>query len=133
MYWPSTPSDGEYVFKVIGGDELDPDDYLSRLSDWRDCSLWPTSSRQSEVVQRSIRQQRDPLAKEGVVGAFCRAYPIEDVITAYLPDVYAPSVMSGRYDCPSYIAVNVVTLDRCLAALAKSIQKLDAESSMTLA
>ncbi|MCX2867567.1 biofilm formation regulator BssR [Kluyvera cryocrescens] len=45
----------------------------------------------------------------------------------------AVCLMSGRYDCPSYIAVNVVTLDRCLAALAKSIQKLDAESSMTLA
>ncbi|WP_052284262.1 biofilm formation regulator BssR [Kluyvera genomosp. 1] len=44
----------------------------------------------------------------------------------------AVCLMSGRYDCPSYIAVNVVTLDRCLAALAKSIEKLDADSSMTL-
>ena len=43
----------------------------------------------------------------------------------------AVCLMSGRYDCPSYIAVNVVTLDRCLAALTKSIQKLDAESSVT--
>ena len=43
----------------------------------------------------------------------------------------AVCLMSGRYDCPSYIAVNVVTLDRCLASLTKSIQKLDAESSVT--
>jgi len=98
MYWPSTPSDGKYIFKVLNGDTLDPDAYLLKLSDWRDCSLWPTSSRQSEVIQRSIRQQQDPLAKEGVVGAFCRAYPIEDVITAFLPDVYAPAAMGGRYD-----------------------------------
>lgn len=98
MYWPSTPSDGEYVFKVIDGDVLDPDAYLSKLSDWRDCSLWPTSSRQSEVIQRSIRQQQDPLAKEGVVGAFCRAYTIEDVIVTFLPDIYEPSAMDGRYD-----------------------------------
>jgi len=98
MYWPSTPSDGVYVYKEIDGDVLDPDQYLSKLSDWRDCSLWPTSSRQSEILQRSIRQQQDPLAKEGVVGAFCRAYSIEDVITAYLPEIYAPSTMGGRYD-----------------------------------
>ncbi len=112
MYWPSTPSDGEYVFKVIGGDELDPDDYLSRLSDWRDCSLWPTSSRQSEVVQRSIRHQQDPLAKGGVVGAFCRSYPIEDAIAVFLSDVYAPSVMNGRYDyIPADSSAGVVLYD----------------------
>ncbi|WP_324664632.1 virulence-associated E family protein [Dehalococcoides mccartyi] len=98
MYWPSTPSDGEYVFKVIDGDQLDPDKYLAKLSDWRDCSLWPTSSRQSEVIQRSIHQQQNPLEKEGVVGAFCRSYSIEDTIATFLPDIYEPSAMAGRYD-----------------------------------
>jgi len=98
MYWPSTPSDGEYVFKVIDGETLDPDAYLVKLSDWHDCSLWPTSSRQSEVIQRTVSQQRDPLEKDGVVGAFCRAYPIEEAIAAFLPDVYEPSAMEGRYD-----------------------------------
>ena len=98
MYWPSTPADGEYVFKEIDGAILDPDAYLSKLSDWKDCSLWPTSSRQSEVIQRNIRQQQDPLEKEGVVGAFCRAYSIEDVIATFLSDVYEASAMSGRYD-----------------------------------
>ena len=98
MYWPSTPSDGKYIFKEIDGDVLDPDAYLSKLSDWHDCSLWPTSSRQSEVIQRNIRQQQDPLEKEGVVGAFCRAYSIEAVIATFLSDVYEPSAMSGRYD-----------------------------------
>lgn len=98
MYWPSTPSDGEYVFKVIDGDELNPDKYLAKLSDWRDCSLWPTSSRQSEVIQRSIHQQQNPLEKEGVVGAFCRSYSIEDTIATFLPDIYEPSAMAGRYD-----------------------------------
>ena len=103
MYWPSTPSDGEYVFKVIDGDELDPDKYLAKLSDWRDCSLWPTSSRQSEVIQRSIHQQQNPLEKEGVVGAFCRSYSIEDAIAEFLHDIYEPSAMMGRYD---YIAAD---------------------------
>lgn len=98
MFWPSAPADGEYVFKVIEGDDLDPDVYLAKLSDWRDCSLWPTSSRQSAVVQRDIRQQQDPLTKDGVVGAFCRAYSISGAIDTFLSDVYAPSVMEGRYD-----------------------------------
>lgn len=112
MYWPSTPSDGEYIFKVIGGDMLDPDEYLSRLSDWRDCSLWPTSSRQSEVIQRGIRQQQDPLTKEGVVGAFCRVYPIEEAIDTFLTDVYEPSAMPGRYDyIPADSSAGVVLYD----------------------
>lgn len=43
----------------------------------------------------------------------------------------AVCLMSGRYDCPTYIAVNVETLERCLRALTRSIQNLDAQSSIT--
>jgi predicted P-loop ATPase len=112
MYWPSTPSDGEYIFKAVDGDELNPDAYLAKLSDWRDCSLWPTSSRQSEVIQRTVSQQQDPLTKDGVVGAFCRAYPIEDAIAEFLPDVYASSAMDGRYDyVPADSSAGVVLYD----------------------
>jgi len=98
MYWPSTPSDGEFVFKEKDGDLLDPDLYLSKYADWRDTSTWPVSSRQSEVVQRKITQQADPLSKEGVVGAFCRAYTIEEAIDTFLKEIYEPSAMNGRYD-----------------------------------
>jgi hypothetical protein len=112
MYWSSTPSDGEYIFKAVDGDELNPDAYLAKLSDWRDCSLWPTLSRQSEVIQRTVSQQQDPLVKEGVVGAFCRAYGIEDAIAVFLPDVYEPSVMAGRYDyIPADSSAGVVLYD----------------------
>ena len=45
----------------------------------------------------------------------------------------AVCLMTGRYDCPSYIAVNVETLERCLTALTNSIRKLDALSPMTYA
>lgn len=112
MYWPSCPADGEYVFRVIDGAELNPDDYLRKLSDWRDCSLWPTSSRQSEVIRRTVARQQDPLVKEGVVGAFCRAYPIETAIAAFLPDIYQPSAMDGRYDyVPADSSAGVVIYD----------------------
>lgn len=98
MYWPSTSSDGEFVFQEKVGILLDPDIYLSKYSDWRDTSMWPTSKRQSEVIKHSIKQQKDPLEKSGVVGAFCRAYTIEDAISVFLSDVYEPSAMEGRFD-----------------------------------
>ena len=98
MYWPSTPADGEFVFRDIEGEILDPDAVLTKYKDWRDSSEWPVSSRQQSVVQREMKKQADPLAKEGVVGAFCRTYGIEDAITEFLSDVYQPSVMPGRYD-----------------------------------
>jgi len=112
MYWPSTPSDGEFVFREKEGEPLDPDAYLSKYADWRDCSLWPTSKRQSEVIQRSMKQQQDPLAKDGVIGVFCRAYSIEDAISAFLPDVYEPSAIGGRFDYrPADSSAGVVIYD----------------------
>lgn len=98
MYWPSTPSDGEFYYKVKDGSLLNPDKYLSMYKDWRDTSRWPISSRQSEVVKRSISQQADPLTKEGVVGAFCKTYTIEEAIDTFLSEIYEPSAMNGRYD-----------------------------------
>jgi len=80
MYWPSTPSNGEYVFQRFDGEWLDPDAVLGAHPNWRDCSLLPTSSRESEVIKHDGKRQEDPLAKTGVVGAFCRAYSVEDAI-----------------------------------------------------
>ena len=98
MYWPSTSADGEFIFRDIEGEPLNPDDVLSRYKDWRDSSEWPVSSRQQNIVQREMRKQADPLSKDGVIGAFCRTYTIEDAIAAFLSDVYQPSAMPGRYD-----------------------------------
>ena len=56
------------------------------------------SSRQQNIVQREMRKQADPLSKDGVIGAFCRTYTIEEAISNFIPDVYQPSAMPGRYD-----------------------------------
>lgn len=98
MYWASCPSNGEFVFDEQTGEPLDVDKYLGMYADWRDVSQWPTSSRQSEAVKREAAKQEDPLSKPGVVGAFCRAYSVTAVIDKFLPEVYAPSVIEGRYD-----------------------------------
>ena len=67
-------------------------------ADWRDVSQWPTSSRQSEVIKAKGREQADPLQKDGIVGTFCRAYPISAVMREFLADVYAPAAAGNRYD-----------------------------------
>ena len=112
MYWPSTSANGEFFYQTKNGNEIDPDVYLSKYSDWHDTSMWPVSSRQSEAVRRSISEQADPLTKPGVVGAFCRAYTVEEAIDTFLSDVYAPSAMNGRYDyIPADSSAGVVTYD----------------------
>lgn len=112
MYWPSTSANGEFFYKTKDGHPLDPDAYLAKYADWHDASTWPVSSRQSEAVRRSITQQADPLGKPGIVGAFCRAYTIEEAIETFLSDVYEPSSMNGRYDyIPADSAAGVVVYD----------------------
>lgn len=98
MYWPSTSVNGEYVFKEKDGDALNPDDYLAKYDAWQDSSTWPVSSRESCVEDHGVSKQADPLTKPGVIGAFCRAYPISVVIPELLSDVYAPTDDECRYD-----------------------------------
>lgn len=98
MYWPSTSSDGEFIFHEITGALLDPDAELAKYHDWHNTAEWPVSKRQQTIVNRDIKKQADPLEKPGMVGAFCRTYSITDAIDIFLQDVYKHSSMSGRYD-----------------------------------
>lgn len=45
----------------------------------------------------------------------------------------AVSLMSGRHDCPQFVAVDADKLERCLAVLTTSIQQLNANASHTSA
>lgn len=98
MYWASTSSDGVFVFESQEGAFLEPDKILSNYKDWRDTSSWPVSSRQTTIVKKAITKQSDPLDKRGVIGAFCRAYSIQDAIDKFISDKYKPSLMPERYD-----------------------------------
>lgn len=112
MYWPSTSSDGVFFFDVEDGADLDPDVYLAKYADWHDASTWPVSSRQTLSLRQTITKQADPLNKPGFVGAFCRAYSIEEAIETFLSDIYAPSSMNGRYDyIPADSTAGVVVYD----------------------
>lgn len=112
MYWPSTSRNGVFVYEEKDGSILDPDEFLNKYDDWRDTSTWPVSSRQSEVLDRSLKEQADPLSKEGVIGTFCRTYSVSSAIDRFLKDIYEPSVMAGRYDyIPADSSAGVILYD----------------------
>jgi predicted P-loop ATPase len=98
MYWPSTSSDGEYVFKVQDLQWLNPDEVLARYTfGWQDVSYWPESSRARAKLTSAIKKQEDPLEKKGVIGAFCRTYTITEAIGEFLNDIYVPGADETRY------------------------------------
>lgn len=97
MYWPSTPSDGEYLFEYQDGPFLSADDVLNSYYDWKDTSQWPVSAKAQDAVKRGIKKQGDPLEKPGVIGAFNRAFNIESAIDEYLGDVYEKTDIPDRF------------------------------------
>lgn len=117
MYWPSCPADGEYVFVETERTWLDPDGFLAEHPGWRDISTLPlTPSEKTLRKPAGGRVAKDPRQKEGIVGAFCRAYAIEKAVDAYLGDVYAPSSIDGRYDyIPADSKAGVIVYDHVFA------------------
>ena len=98
MYWPSTPSNGLYVFKEVGKEWLNPDDILYAHPEWTDPTRLPTSSRESRANTTQTAEVKDPLGKDGTVGLFNRAYfPINRAIEKFLSDVYEPTDNENRY------------------------------------
>lgn len=98
MYWPSCPSDGEYLFVELEGDLVDPDKVLAAHPGWTNCSSLPVSPKENKVKPTSGKHQKDPLTKEGAVGLFCRLYSVNDAIDKFLSDVYEPVTNApGRY------------------------------------
>ena len=64
MFWPTTSSDGEYIFREVEGEALDPDTYLSAHPDWKDPLSLPTSSKEAPAHEGKGKVE-DPLTKEG--------------------------------------------------------------------
>jgi len=97
MYWPSCSVDGEFEFVENGGRYLDPDAVLGQYDDWTDVASWPVSIRQGKAIETRVEKAADPLQKKGVIGDFCRAYTVPEVIEAFLSDIYVPGSNEERY------------------------------------
>lgn len=91
MYWPTCPKDAPYQclhFESPDGAWADPDELLNEYEDWRDASAWPIGKTETQAHARTIKRLGDPREKQGVVGAFCKAYTITEAIAKFLPDTY---------------------------------------------
>ena len=98
MYWPSTPANGEFIFRETHGDWLDPDAILNAHPEWKDPTQLPTSSRESRANTLGGEKAQDPLKKEGIVGVFNRVfYPITRAIEKFLPEIYEPTDNENRW------------------------------------
>ncbi|MBR4681985.1 MAG: hypothetical protein IKP06_01590 [Elusimicrobiaceae bacterium] len=97
FYWPSTSRDGEFIFEYQDGPACDVDAILKTYVNPFDVSEWPMGSRETEAVAHELRKAGDPLEKPGLIGAFCRAYTIEDAIDTFLQDAYVKTGTDGRY------------------------------------
>ncbi|MCC8075731.1 MAG: virulence-associated E family protein [Clostridiales bacterium] len=97
MYWPSVCADGEYIYYAGDKPLLSVDGILAAYQDWRDTRSWPAPVGVAPAAHPGAKQ-KDPTAKEGLVGAFCRVYDVEAAIATFLPGVYTPcDGDDGRY------------------------------------
>lgn len=91
MYLPSRSRDAEFVFLRNEGRLCDPGEVLEAFPTWRDHSTLPWSERrEARSPRKSDRKAEDPTEKAGIIGAFCRQYPVERAIETFLPEVYLP-------------------------------------------
>ncbi len=91
MFWPSHPSDVEYYVQHQTGPWLDADQVLNSYADWTDTTLWPTPASEVKSITERKEKQQDPREKGGVIGAFCKAFTISEVIEKYLSEIYTPA------------------------------------------
>lgn len=99
MFWPSTSSDGEFVFDYQDGELVSADELLSRYKDYKNPNEWTYSSRVKERkrIERDIKKAGNPLEKPNAIGLFCRTYSIHEAIETFLSEIYEPTKEEGRY------------------------------------
>lgn len=97
MYWPSTSSDGEFVFHYKDAPWLNADEVLNSYENWKDRSTWPESSRVNKHRRALANKQGSPREKTGIIGGFCRCYSTPQVIDKFLSHIYIPTMDKNRY------------------------------------
>ena len=96
MYWPSNSADVEPFFKFYDAPFMVANEILQEYPDWTDVSYWPMCKGEIDKRRPGSKQQ-DPLAKDNIVGAFCRTYTVTGAIETFLKEVYAPGTTPDRY------------------------------------
>jgi len=105
MYWPSAPRDGEYLIESQDGDELVADEVLAQYTNWLDVTERPGYEQAEARAAAEVAKLGDPGQKDGVIGAFCRAFSMAEVLDQFLADVYEPG-QGGKYSYTKGSGVN---------------------------
>lgn len=101
MYWQSLSKDQTGLFEVFEGEPIDAEYLIGLYGDkeeWRDVRNWAFHSETERDTRAIVSKEmaKNPRDKEGLVGAFCRTYTIQEAISKYLPSVYTETE-NGRY------------------------------------
>ena len=98
MYWPSCSSDSQFVYQYGDKPFLDADGLLATYADWRNVAEWPEVPGVQQSHVRLAAKQGDPVAKAGIVGAFCKTYDVYRAMETFLAGEYEPcDDSSGRF------------------------------------
>ena len=98
MFFPSISSDSQFVFEVFGRELCDPDEVLAEYEDWRDSSKWPICPEEKRLIAGTTgARQKDPMSKDGVIGAYNKTHSITRVLEEYGSDLYEPSGIPNRW------------------------------------
>lgn len=89
MFWPLALKDVPYVFKRQDGEFMSPWSVLGTTR--------PVPNGVNTLHPQKPKEQADPTAKGGIVGAFCRTYNIHQAISSFLSDTYTPTDDPNRY------------------------------------
>ena len=110
MFLPTASQDGafECVDFRYQGEIIDPDDILGKA---KERTLLGGKQNWEKKAERLVAKQANPLEKPGVIGEFCRAFSIVDVLTdpELLGDKYEPTddprrfKLSGSHSVPGVL------------------------------
>jgi putative DNA primase/helicase len=81
MFCPTRTLGGMFVSHINTGIWLDVDNVLAEYADWRDVAQWPRRATGDSVHAGTAKA--DPLDKPGIIGAFNRAFSIEECISKF--------------------------------------------------
>jgi putative DNA primase/helicase len=92
MFLPSRSKDGEFITNWRHGGVLNPDDVLASFAtDYsRDYSRLPRSPREASKLREHGVKVGDPRKKRGIIGAWCRAHSITELLAEHWADLYEP-------------------------------------------
>lgn len=113
MFFPSTSKDGEFFYKCLEGELVNPEVYIKRAEEVAAKELVAKQLAGKELTQgEKLRadeigvevylkelkaQQQDPLTKKGIVGAFCRTYSVTEALDKFLRTEYEVTADPKRY------------------------------------